>query len=96
SAEKLSTLMGESLSSFAALFRAVLMLRGREVPVAKPDAIHATANELSLAVAPFDRILELSSSSHAKLNEAEANEIFDAYLNQLERVIDAVDQTQSP
>jgi hypothetical protein len=71
-----------------------LMLRGREVPVAKRDAIHATANELGLDVAPFERILQLSSSARAKLNEAEANEIFGAYLNQLERVIDAVDQVK--
>jgi len=92
SAEKLATLMVESLSSFAALFRGVLMLLGREVPVAKRDAIHATAKVLGLDVAPFDRILDLSSSERAKLNEAEANEIFGAYLVQLERVIDAVDQ----
>jgi hypothetical protein len=92
SAEKLGTLMAESLSSFAALFRAVLMLRGRDVPVAKQDAIHATANELGLDVAPFDRILELSSSPRTKLKESEAKEIFGAYLIELERVIDAVDQ----
>ncbi len=96
SAEKLAALMVESLSSFAALFRAVLMLRGREVPVAKREAIHATSTELGLDVAPFDRILELGSSPRAKLSEAEENEIFGAYLNQLERVIDAVDQRISP
>jgi hypothetical protein len=45
-------------------------------------------------VSPFDRILELSSSPRTKLNDAEANEIFGAYLNQLERVIDAVDQVK--
>lgn len=95
SAEKLAALMVESLSSFAALFRAVLMLRGQEVPVAKRDAIHATANVLGLDVASFDRILELSNSTRAKLNEAEANEIFGAYLIQLEMVIDAVDQISS-
>lgn len=95
SAEKLSALMVESLSSFAALFRGVLMLRGGEVPVLKRDAIHATANELGLDVTPFDRILELSSSPRAKLNDAEASAIFGAYLVQLERVIDAVDQIQS-
>src|SRR5688572_30777805 len=94
SAEKLSALMVESLSSFAALFRGVLMLRGGEVPVLKRDAIHATANELGLDVRPFDRILELSSPPKAKLNQAEASEIFGAYLDQLERVIDAVDQTE--
>jgi len=87
--------MVESLSSFAALFRAKLMLLRPGSPVTKRDAIHVTANELGLEVAPFDRILELSSSSRAKLNEAEANEIFGAYLNQLERVIDAVDQVNN-
>lgn len=92
SAEKLGALMVESLSSFAALFRAVLMLRGKEVPVAKRDAIHATANELGLDVAPFDRILQLSNSPRTKLSEADANVVFGAYLVQLERVIDAVDQ----
>ena len=92
SAEKLATLMTESLSSFAALFRGVLMLRGQEVPITKRDAIHATANMLGLDVAPFDRILELSDSPRTKFNDAQANEIFDAYLTQLERVIDAVDQ----
>ena len=95
SAEKLSALMVESLPSFAALFRAVLMLRGREVPVAKSEAIHSVANLLGLDVAPFDRILELGSSARAKLSETEANQIFDAYLVQLERVIDAVDQISS-
>ena len=95
SAEKLATLMVESLSSFAALFRAVLMLRGREVPVAKREAIHATATVLGLDVAPFDRILELGSSPQSKLKEADANETFGAYLEQLERVIDAVDQIKS-
>jgi len=95
SAEKISALMVESLPSFAALFRAVLMLRGEEVPVAKGDAVHAVANVLSLDVTPFDRILELSNSPRAKLSEAEANNIFDAYLSQLERVIDAVDQISS-
>ena len=94
SAEKMAALMVESLPSFAALFRAVLMLRGREVPVAKRDAIHATAKELGLDVAPFDRILELTTAPRVKLNEADVNQIFGAYLVQLELVIDAVDRIQ--
>ena len=71
------------------------MLRGGEVPVSKQDAIHATANELGLDVTPFDKILELSSSPRAKLSDADASDIFGAYLDQLERVIDAVDQIQN-
>src|SRR5689334_24755436 len=37
SIEKLSDLMSDSLSSFAALFRAVLLLYGQEAPVAQAD-----------------------------------------------------------
>src|SRR5918999_2000811 len=39
SIEKLCNLMSDSLSSFAALFRAVLLLHGHEAPVSKPDCV---------------------------------------------------------
>lgn len=95
SPDKLSALMVDSLSSFAALFRAVLMLMGKEVPVAKREAIHAAADLFNLESAPFDRILELGNArAKPKLNEREANEMFAAYLTQIERVVDAVDRIE--
>src|SRR6267378_4941664 len=42
SVEKLSALMRDSLASFAALFRAVLMLHGEDAPVAKPECVRVT------------------------------------------------------
>ncbi len=48
SVEKLSDLMSDSLASFAALFRAVLILHGREGPVAKPECVRATVQLLKL------------------------------------------------
>src|SRR5213079_1763415 len=42
SIEKLCALMSDSLASFAALFRAVLLLYGEDAPVAKPDCVRAT------------------------------------------------------
>ena len=53
SIEKLCDLMNDSLSSFAALFRAVLMLHGHEAPVSKPDCVRATANLLRLDPKPY-------------------------------------------
>src|ERR687895_1267134 len=47
SIEKLCNLMSDSLSSFAALFRAVLLLHGHEAPVSKPDCVRATAKLLN-------------------------------------------------
>jgi predicted nucleotidyltransferase len=92
SVEKLSSLMSDSLSSFAALFRAVLMLRGIEPPVGKPESVRATAKELSLDGESFERIFELRSNSEQLLTDPEANDLFGAYLAQIERVIEVVDR----
>jgi hypothetical protein len=94
SVEKLSGLMGDSLSSFAALFRAVLILLGQEPPIAKADSVRATVRLLELDAAPFERILELRTGKGSTLTKADANDLFSAYMAQIERVIDAVDRTE--
>src|SRR5438309_2198092 len=92
SVEKLCALMSDSLASFAALFRAVLILRGQEPPVSKADSVRATVRLLGLNESPFEQILELRSKRGKTLTEAEANNVFSAYLSQIERVIEAVDR----
>src|SRR6185369_2841786 len=52
SIEKLCDLMSDSLSSFAALFRAVLLLFGEEAPVGKPEVVRATARLVKLDASP--------------------------------------------
>jgi predicted nucleotidyltransferase len=91
SVEKLTDLMSESLASFAALFRAVLMLHKREAPVGKVECVRATANLLQLDPAPFERIFEFRSKDSLPASDAEANEIFGEYMDQIERVVEAVD-----
>jgi predicted nucleotidyltransferase len=93
SVAKLSALMADSLGSFAALFRAVLILHGHEPPVSKAESVRATARLLDLEVTPFERILELRAEFGSKLTEDEANRMFSAYLAQIERVIKAVDES---
>lgn len=92
SVEKLSALMSDSLASFAALFRAVLLLSGEEPPVAKPDCVRATVSKLKLDGTPFERIFALRTNDELDLTEREANEIFTAYMAQIERVIEVVDR----
>jgi hypothetical protein len=94
SVEKLSALMSDSLASFAALFRAVLILHGQEPPVGKPESVRATARLLGLEESPFERIFALRAKTESQLTEAEANSLFAAYLTQIERVIEAVDQLE--
>jgi predicted nucleotidyltransferase len=92
SVEKLCELMSDSLASFAALFRAVLLLHGQEAPVAKPDCVRATASLLDLDPMPFERIFEFRAGDQWPASETEANELFAAYMLQIEQVVEAVDE----
>jgi hypothetical protein len=94
SIEKLCDLMRDSLSSFAALFRAVLMLHGQEAPVSKPDCVRATAKLLRLDPLPFERIFEFRTGGNLPTSEKEANDLFGAYLFQIEQVVEAVDELE--
>jgi hypothetical protein len=92
SGTQLFALMRDSLTSFAALFRAALILMGQEPPIAKADSVRAAVSLLGLDGQPFERILEIKSNEQSDVTEKEANEVFAAYLEQIERVIAAVDQ----
>ncbi len=95
SVARLSALMGDSLASFAALFRAVLILLGEEPPVAKEESVRAAVRKLGLDGTPFERIFELRARKGPALTEAEANNLFSTYMEQIERVIDAVDRIEA-
>ncbi len=92
SVQKLSDLMNDSLSSFASLFRGVLMLHGEEAPISKPDVVRATARLLHLDPAPFERIFEFRANDRLPSSEKEANDLFGAYLFQIEQVVESVDR----
>ena len=92
SVEKLCNLMGDSLASFAALFRAVLILRGEAAPVAKPDCVRASVQLLKLESEPFEKILGFRESATRPSSEKEADELFAAYMGQIVRVVEVVDR----
>ena len=92
STENLCDLMSDSLSSFAALFRAVLLLFGEEAPVAKADVVRVTARVLKLDVTPFQRVFDLRNDGNMPSSEKEANDLFAAYMFQIEQVVEAVDE----
>src|SRR5262245_37965452 len=92
STDKLCDLMNDSLASFAALFRAVLLLHGQEAPVAKPDVVRATVRLLKLDPGPFETIFAFRSGEQSLSSEKEANDVFGAYLLQIAQVVEAVDE----
>jgi|ERR1041385_5042541 hypothetical protein len=90
SPDQLTRIMTDSLSSFAAVFRAVLILHGASPPVEKRDAVEATARVLGLDVSPFIQIFDLGEKKN-RLTKAEAENLFGNYLAEIQKVIDAVD-----
>lgn len=92
SGKDLINLMIDSFGSFAALFRAVLILNGQEPPVTKADAVRATANLLKLDSEPFEWILKMKGAKGASPDNVEVEQVFAAYLREIEKVIDAVDR----
>jgi hypothetical protein len=95
SVERMAALLGDSLASFAALFRPVLMLHGVEPPVAKPECVRATVRLLDLDNEPFEQIFALRAREDLLLTEVEANDLFASYMAQIERVIQAVDSLEN-
>lgn len=92
SIDGLKALMAESLSSFAALFRAVLLLHGFTPPATKHEIIALTARELGISGAPFEKIFNIRENNFTPtLDDRSINELFGEYLEQIEKVIDAVD-----
>lgn len=93
SVEGLKTLMSDSFSSFAALFRAVLLLLGLEPPATKREVVALTVQQLNLDGAVFEKIINIRKDNLAgKLGDVEANDLFADYMQQIENVIDSVDK----
>jgi predicted nucleotidyltransferase len=93
SSEGLVNLMTESLSSFAALFRAVLLLQGLTPPVTKHEIVALTVEKLKIEGSSFEKIFNIRENNFEKtLTDVSANELFAEYMEQIENVIASVDK----
>lgn len=91
--EGLTTLMAESFTTFAALFRAVLLLQGISSPATKREIVALTVDRLKLDGAVFEKIINIRKNNFAEtLDDVEANRLFGDYMEQIEKVIDSVDK----
>ena len=90
--EGLKTLMAESLASFSTLFGAVLLLLGIEPPVIKHETTAVAVERLGLDGLVFERIFNIREDNYAgKTDLVSLNNLFGDYMEQIEKVIDAVD-----
>ena len=92
SVEGLIRLMADSLSSFTALFRAVLILKGLDPPATKHEIVALTAKQLKIDGTSFEKIFNIRENTlTGTLDETSANALFGEYMEQIENVINAVD-----
>ena len=89
---RLAQLMVDSLDSFAILFRHVLTMMGGKASFERRECIMELADRLKLDKRVFTRVFAYEADEEVWL-ESETNETFAAYLLQIERVIDAVNQS---
>ncbi|HMO82492.1 MAG TPA: nucleotidyltransferase domain-containing protein [Pyrinomonadaceae bacterium] len=95
SAEGLKRLMASSLASFAALFRATLIFFGRKPPSTKHEIVAHTVGFLKLNGVPFEKIFNIREDNFTEqLDEGGANELFGEYMEQIEKVIHAIDSVE--
>jgi hypothetical protein len=88
----LKILMSESLASFASLFGAVLMLFGVDPPATKHAIAALAVDRFKLDGTVFERIFNIRQDNYSgKTDLVSLNNLFGEYLEQIEKVIDAVD-----
>jgi hypothetical protein len=58
--------------------------------------VRATARRFGLDAAPFEKIFTFRTSDYLPPNEKEANDIFAAYMTQIDRIIQVVDEFAEP
>lgn len=93
SVEGLKNLMAQSFSSFASLFRAVLLLHGIEPPRTKREVVALTVQTLDIDGKIFEKIINIRENNFiSALDEVSANQLFADYMLQIETVIGAVDK----
>lgn len=88
---RLTGLLVDSLGTFAKLFRFALRLTDGPDASNRRDAVSAAVRHFRLDAVPFDRILAALDNGRP-MSEVEAHECFGAYMDQIQRVIDAVDR----
>jgi predicted nucleotidyltransferase len=89
-----TTLLTQSISSFAVMFRHALKLVGKPAPVRKEEIFKSAADEFKFDPSPFVEILAVRKGER-KLTAAELDPLFEKYFDGVEEVIDRVDALAS-
>lgn len=86
----LCRLLVDSVSTFCVLFRHALILHGIAAPAKKRDVIEKARERFGIDPAPFEALLD-QREERRKANAIDPVTVLAAYLNEIGKVIDAVD-----
>jgi hypothetical protein len=89
--QRLNQLMTDSVVSFVRFFRAVLEILDQEPPLSRLATVRRIGEMLKIDVGPLERVLRMRHEP-ANLFGIESQDLFESYLNCLERIIEAVDR----
>lgn len=87
----LRRLLTDSISTFCVLFRHALLLRGIEVAGGRREIVRTAAEAFEIDPKPFQQLLDLREEK-AKPKDVEPEALLAVYMQQIERVIGAVDR----
>ncbi len=88
--DALCRLLADSVSTFCVLFRHALILHGVDAPVKKRDVIESARDRFGIDPAPFAALID-QREERSKPKTIEPVTVLGAYLNEIGKVIDAVD-----
>ena len=91
--EGLCRLLADSVSTFCVLFRHALILHGISAPAKKRDIIERAREQFGIDPAPFEALLDRREQRSKAI---EPVPLLAAYLNEIGKVIDAVDVLEKP
>jgi hypothetical protein len=89
----LRRLLVDSISTFCVLFRHALILHGVDAPGKKREIIVRAQERFGIDPGPFHSLLDLREEK-SKPKEMEPEALLAAYMNEIGRVIDAVDSLE--
>jgi hypothetical protein len=88
----LKSLINQSIVTFTSIFRALLYLRGKEVPKGKKEVILATCREfIEIEESLFTELLDIKSTGK-KLSREQLHKTVQQYIAQIEALSESVDQ----
>ncbi len=88
---KIKELMRDSLSTFLVIFRAILRLKGKKVPIIKSELIKTMQSVMKLNTDVFSVILALKEGKNS-VKDSEADSVFSGYLYVIEKFRDFIDK----